>query len=196
MKKLLIFTLAALLCAPAVSLAKDMTGKWGLGYFSSDAPVGGRIWLNEKIGLDIGVGFEMRDQYVPNPNTTGPADAEMKESATSFWFEVGAPIVVMPTERANFFIRPGVVFAQLDDRTYGTGVLDSRWTQITLLATPGAEIFFGDNFSLTAGHGIAVDILSVPDEDGIPEYRRGESETTIRTFDASVTYFGFHFYFQ
>jgi len=196
MKRFSDFFLALLLAIPVGITAKDMTGKWGLGYFSSDAPVGGRFWLNERVGLDVGVGFELTDTYVTNPNSTGPEDAQLKESATSFWLEVGAPIIVMPTERANFFLRPGVIFASLDDRAYGTGELDTKWTQVTLLATPGAEVFFGEHFSLSAGHGIAVDILSVPDEEGIPEFRRGESETNIRSFDASVTYFGFHFYFQ
>ena len=36
-------------------------------------------------------------------------------------------------------------------------------------------------------------LLSVPDD--VP-VRGGETETTIRTFDASVTYLGFHFYFK
>jgi hypothetical protein len=74
--------------------------------------------------------------------------------------------------------------------------VDAKWTKISILLTPGAEVFFGDNFSLEAGHGIAIDMLSVPDEEGIPEYRAGESETSIRSFDASVTYLGFHYYFD
>ena len=189
LKRTFAVALAALFVLPFAVQSKDMTGKMGLGYFSSDAPVGGRIWLGERAAVDLGVGFEMKDVYF-SANGGTPT----KEKATSFWFEAGVPYVVYPGDRANFFVRPGVVFGQLDDRVYGTGALDETWTQITISATLGAEVFFGEQFSLEAGHGIAIDMLSVPDAVGAP--RGGETETTIRSFDASVTYLGFHFYFK
>ncbi len=185
MKRILVLTLAVLFLVPAFSSAKDLTGRFGLGYFSSEAPVGARYWVNEKVGLDIGIGFEgINDFY------TDTAGVTSKETATSFWVEVGAPIIVFPSERANFAVRPGVVFAQLDDRVYGLGNYDEKWTQITLSLMPMAEVFFGDHFSLEAGHGIAVNILSQPDALG------GESFTDFSTFDASITHIGFHFYFK
>jgi hypothetical protein len=164
-----------------------MTGKWGLGYFSSDAPVGARFWVNEKVGIDIGVGFEAtQDMWSPDPGTV----PESKKTFTSFWVEAGVPFVVFPGDRANFFVRPGGQIAILDDRAYGTGQLDETWTVITLSLTPGAEVFFGEHFSLEAGHGVALTITSPPDAVS------SESFTDINTFDASVTYLGFHFYFK
>ncbi|MBD3402670.1 hypothetical protein GF420_07225 [candidate division GN15 bacterium] len=191
MKRLLITLAVALLVIPVGIDAKDMNRKYGLGYFNTDAPVGGRIWVSPTIGIDLGVGFEGKTIY----ESANGGDPE-KSTATSFWFEAGVPIVVFPSERANFFIRPGVQVASLDNRIYGEGPSDAKWTRITPSATLGAEVFFGDHFSLEAGHGIAVDITSVPDEDGITEVRRGESETEFRTFDASIAYLGFHFYFR
>ena len=191
-KRVTILTLACLLALPAISLAKDMTGKYGLGYFNSDAPVGARFWASERLGVDIGVGFEsVQEMWSPDP---GNVDAT-KESFTSFWFEAGFPYVVFPGDRANFFIRPGVVLGILDDRVYGTVTedgngLDETWTQITFSLTPGAEVFFGEHFSLEAGHGIQIQITTPPD--AISD----ESFTDIKTFDASVTYLGFHFYFK
>jgi len=185
MKRLTTLTLLMILAIPVAGLAKDMTGKYGLGYFHNDAPVGARFWLSPVLGVDLGLGFESQNVYVGTE----------KETATSFWVEAGFPYVIVPSERANFFVRPGVTFAQLDDRAYGLGDnLDEKWTKVTFTLTPGAEVFFGDHFSLTAGHGIAIDMVSVPDDVSGP--RGGESETTIRTFDGSVTYFGFHFYFK
>ncbi len=184
MKKNIIAILLLLIVLPLSGKALDMSGKYGLGYFNTDAPLVGRFWLSPTLGLDLGLGFEMKDIYF---------DGE-KEKATSFWLEAGLPFVIKSTERANFFVRPGVIFASLDDRVYGTGDLDEKWSQITLTLTPGAEVFFGEHFSLTAGHGIAVDILSVPDAVGGD--RGGESEMTVRTFDGGVSYLGFHFYFK
>jgi hypothetical protein len=190
MKRLMVLAFALLLAVPVISPAVDMTGKYGLGYFHNDAPVGARIWATPKLAIDIGVGVEAKNVWMLTATDTS------KETATSFWFEVGFPYVVIDGDRANFFIRPGFMMGMLDDRVYGTGDLDKKWTLMSFSLAPGAEVFFGDHFSLEAGHGIAIDMLSVPDEDGIPEYRRGETEMTIRSFDASVTYLGFHFYFQ
>jgi len=177
--------LAVMLVIPAVGNAVDMTGKYGLGYFSSDAPVGGRIWATPELGIDVGIGFESVDIW----------EGSDKTSATSFWFEIGFPYVVVNTERANFFVRPGLLFGQLDDRVYGFGGLDEKWTTMTFSLAPGAEVFFGDHFSLEAGHGIAIDMQKYPDD---PVYgdRAGESETRIRTFGEGISYLGFHFYFK
>lgn len=183
MKNTLFLLAALLLAVPMAGNAKDMSGKFGLGYFSSDAPVGFRYWATPKVGLDLGLGFEAKNVYM----------GSSKETATSFWVDFGIPYVIWERDRANLFVRPGGMIAVLDDRVYGTGSLDETWTKFTVSITPGAEIFFGDNFSLEAGHGIAIDITSVPDAVGAP--RGGESETEIRTFDASVTYLGFHYYF-
>jgi len=185
MKRLMILAVVALLAIPALSNAVDMTGKYGLGYFNTDAPVGGRIWLTPDLGLDLGIGFKAESVWMG-------AD---KETATSFWLEAGFPYVVVATDRANFFVRPGVVFGQLDDRSFGTENLDEKWTYMSFSLTPGAEVFFGDHFSLEAGHGIAIDMQKYPDNAAYGS-RAGETETMIRTFDAGLTYLGFHFYFK
>jgi len=174
LKKIFGLMLVFALVVPVVSSAMDMTGKWGLGYFSSDAPVGVRYWVNEKVGVDVGLGFDNTDLG--------------DESAMSFWFEIGAPYVLMGTERANFFFRPGLVYASLDDRVYGSGTLDDTWTNITIKLTPGAEVFFGEHFSLEAAHGITIDLMSPPGD--------GDSSTNFGTGAYSITQLGFHFYFK
>lgn len=174
-KKLIVSVLVLAIMVPAVASAKDLTGRFGLGYFHSDAPVGLRYWVNDKVGLDIGVGFESRDLG--------------EESASSFWIEAGVPYIVYPSDRANFYVRPGIVYASLDDRVHGTGAYDETWSVITLKLMPGAEVFFGDHFSLQAAHGFEVTLSSPPDEVS------DESTTDIKTTAASISYLGFHFYF-
>ena len=174
LRKFFVIVFAIAILVPVTSNAMDMTGKWGLGYFSNDAPVGVRYWFNEKFGLDVGLGFESIDQG--------------DESASSMWFEVGVPYILMDTERANFFVRPGLVYASLDDRVYGSGLLDDTWSNITVKITPGAEVFFGENFSLEAAHGIMIDLMSPPGD--------GDSMTNFGTGAYSITQIGFHFYFK
>ena len=66
-------------------------------------------------------------------------------------------------ERANFLIRPGVLFGNLDARPYG---LDSeeKWTRLGVSPMPVTEVFVGDCFPLEAGHGLEVEMNSYPDD--------------------------------
>ncbi|MBD3168222.1 MAG: hypothetical protein GF307_01985 [candidate division Zixibacteria bacterium] len=180
MRKLLLLAIVFALAIPSASLAKDMEGKYGLGYFMQDAPVGARYWVNSNIGIDFGVGFESQDQG--------------DESATSFYVELGVPYVLIDTERANFMLRPGFTYGSLDARPYGINS-DEKWTQMTITLMPVAEVFFGEHFSLEAGHGIKINMRSYPDDSAFGALA-DESFTDIETFGASVTYLGFHFYFK
>ncbi len=193
MRKTAIGLILTLLLLGSVTSAKDLSGAFSLGYFNSDAPVGVRFWLNEKVGVDFGIGFETKTVYTYN-QVSREFD---KEVAMSRWTDIGIPYVIYPTERANFFVRPGLLIGMLDDRINGFGAADETWWVFTGTLTPGVEVFFGDNFSLEAGHGFALQITKIPDSEAIPsDTRRGETEVEIRTFDASVTYLGFHFYFR
>ncbi len=171
-KKAPIALVCALLLLPALAPAKDMTGKFGLGYYLSDAPVGIRYWFNPKVGLDVGLGLDLTDL---DPGT-----------ATSYWFDVGVPYVVIGTERANLFVRVGALVGILDDRVFGSGTLDKTWTKVDVTLAPGAEVFIGDSFALEASHGIDFQFISPPE---------GDSRFNVTTFGNSVTTIGFHFYF-
>lgn len=171
-KKATIALVCALLLLPTLASAKDMAGKFGLGYYLSDAPVGVRYWVTPKVGLDVGVGFEMKDLGA--------------KSATSYWFDLGIPYIVVGTERANLFVRVGAVIGILDDRVYGTGLQDKTWTDVNVSLAPGAEVFVGENFSLEASHGIGVEFKSPP---------TGDSLTNVKTFGNGISSLGFHFYF-
>ena len=96
-KHLVVAVLAFAISIPAVSHAMDMTGKWGVGYFRPEAPVGIRWWASPKVGVDVGVGFT-------NSNP------DVGESNTTFLFDAGVPLVLHSGDNVHFFFRPGFYF--------------------------------------------------------------------------------------
>jgi hypothetical protein len=164
------------LAIPSVGMGMDMAKRWGFGYYTgSAAPLGVRVWLGPKTGLDLGVGFSSTDLGA--------------ESAMRLAAEIGVPIILMPTERANFFVRPGLLFESVDDRLV-TGTTDEKWTVIEPSVSLGAEVFFGNNFSLEAASGVAFSIQSPPDSVGT------DSFTDFGSFADGIAELGFHFYFK
>jgi len=174
----------ALLVLPALASAKDMTGRMGLGFNLSDAPIGIRYWFSPNVGLDVGVGYESKDLG--------------SENASNFFAEAGLPYIVYGTEHANLFVRVGAQVGIIDDRTVAGGLgLDDTRTQLDVTIGPGAEVFLGDNFSLQASHGIGFRYTQLPSAYAdTPTPGAGEDTSLdFATFGNSVTELGFHFYF-
>jgi hypothetical protein len=183
-KRLIMVTLAVLVAAVSPSLAKDMTGKFSLGFHNSDAPIGGRYWASNMVAIDAGVGFRSNEQIV---------DDEAKESTLSFWLEGGVPIKLYDADNAHFFVRPSAVLGLLDNRDYGVGSSDAKWTSLDLVLSLGGELFFGDHFSVEATHGFKLNVTAVPDE--VKEDVGADGFTSFSTFGNNLTTIGFHFYF-
>ena len=138
MKKVLFFTVALSLIATA-AMAHDVTGRFGLGFVSTDAPVGGRYWINEKVGIDVGIGFLSEDMG--------------EETESTFVLNGGVPFIFNAmADRVNFLIRPGIQFA-----SYEVG------TAIDLTGALEFEVFVTDDFSVSAAHGLAI-MMDSPDE--------------------------------
>lgn len=182
-KRISIAALALVLALPALASAKDMTGRFGLGYFTSDAPIGMRYWFSPKLGVDLGVGFSLIDGVPAFPATTPPTT----ETAMDFTIEAGLPYIIHSSEHANLFLRAGGVIGITDDRLVaGGGSTDETWTTFDVLLGPGAEVFLGDNFSLEGTHGLLINVVSPP---------VGDSQTNFGTVAGSVSELGFHYYF-
>jgi hypothetical protein len=179
-KKTLIAIAILAISVPAVSHAKDMSSKYGLGYFNSNAPVGARYWFAKNAGVDLGLGFESVDLG--------------SKKANNFYVEAGLPYVIFNKDKANFMIRPGLVYGSLDARPYGINST-KKWTKVNISLMPVAEIFLTDNFSLEAGHGLEVEMISYPTDAAFGALS-GESRTNFRSLAASATQIGFHFYFK
>ncbi|MCI0596600.1 MAG: hypothetical protein L0Z48_08680 [candidate division Zixibacteria bacterium] len=75
--------------------------------FNDDAPVAMRAWFNPKVGLDVGLGINLRqvqDQRITPQNP---------ESTTAFLdlsFDLGLPVRVLRHDRVDLIVRPGFGF--------------------------------------------------------------------------------------
>jgi hypothetical protein len=192
LKRVLTLAAFAVLFVPAVSHAVDHSKAWALGYYNSDAPIGIRYMFSEKAGLDVGVGFssfEGFDAAAATPDT---------KNFLTYNVDIGVPITLVKTDRADFFFRPGFLWSsvpyQFDDGT--NPISDERASDITIEAHLGAEWHVTDNFSLSAGHGI--DIVSSKDvfPGELVTGSKPESSTSWGSRALSITDIGFHWYFN
>lgn len=165
---LLAFALVVVSAAPSFA-AK---GTFGLGYFRPEAPVGGRIWFSEKLGVDLGVGF---DDVSPDGGT----------SRNSFVFDAGVPIVAAEAGNAKFFFRPGITFASSPSPVPADA--DNKTSQTWVSGSAGVEYYFTDHFSLQAAHGIVYKSVD-PD-------LAGGKYTELVSEDFGISSIGFHYYF-
>lgn len=156
----------AITAAPARA-AEPKSGTFGLGWYSTSAPVGGRVWVSPMVGIDLGLGFA-------DKNLLGAAKDR-------FHINVGIPVNVVMTEKVNFFIRPGVEF-QTNARTVGAEVK----SKVIITADLGVEWFVTEKFSLTVGHGLQLEQIGGPDD------KFGVSALRALSFENV----GFHFYFN
>jgi hypothetical protein len=188
-RKLALTVIVAIFAAASPAHAKDMTGKYSLGFHNSDAPVGGRFWFTPKAAIDLGIGFESNDVVVEDP----VSEETTTENTMNFWFEAGVPFKLYDVDNAHFYVRPAILMGLLDDRDYGTGGADAKWTSIDLIVSLGAELFFGEHFSVEATHGLKINFTTVPDD--VKDSVGADSFTSFETFGNNLTTIGFHFYF-
>lgn len=173
MKRYFVLTSLLLLSAASVLYAGGpKSGTFGLGWYSSTAPVGGRVWITPQVGLDIGLGFADKNAL------SGMSGTSVSDSRVHI--NVGIPVNVVTTERVNFFIRPGVEY-QTNSRLVNG---EMKGTTI-ITADLGAEWFVSDAMSLSVGHGLQFQQFSGSDDWGI---------TALRAL--SFENLGFHFYFN
>jgi hypothetical protein len=166
--KALLTALLFSLLIPLMGTAKEMSGRLGIGYYHSEAPIGLRYWFAPKLALDLGFGFESEDLG--------------SRRANSFWLEGGVPFVLHESKRANFFLRAGGLLGRLGDGF-------ETHTTLEILGGPGVEVFFGDNLSLEVAQGFSVEIISLSED-------FDESLVNFRTTSGNLTRLGFHYYFE
>ncbi len=106
MKKALFIPLIAFLLASSLSFAQEHNKiRVGLGWYSTSAPIGGRILFNNNIGVDLGLGYADKNFLGSNEDR--------------FHVNVGVLFNAVKTGPVNFFIRPGVEL-QTNARTVGS----------------------------------------------------------------------------
>jgi hypothetical protein len=145
--------------------------------------------MNQKAAIDLGIGFKTNEVVLEDTAT----EEFTTENTMNFWLEAGVPIKVYDVDNAHFYARPAILMGLLDDRDYGTGSADAKWTSIDVLLSLGAELFFGEHFSVEATHGVKFNMTSVPDE--VKDEVGTDSLSSFETFGNNLTTIGFHFYF-
>lgn len=178
MRNVVIMALVGIMLAGTAGAA-DRSGEFALGFNNNDAPVGLRYFFSEKVGADLGLGFESVDQGA--------------ESASSLFLEAGLTYVLYDYDSSFFFVRPAIAYSSLDDRVYGTGAADATWSVLELQLNLGAEVRLAERFGLTFQHGLAFTSTSLPDE--ILSDGDEDSFTDFSTFGENVTEAGVWFTF-
>jgi len=120
--------------APAPEAERAITG---LGFHSTEAPIGARIGLTEYLSLDVGVGFNSRDR---NDRTT---------------FDVGLPYTVKEWPCLRALIRPG--FTHENQECVGGDI-----NTTTLSAELEGEAFLCKQISVSAALGVAHESRDLP----------------------------------
>lgn len=163
----------------------EHSAKVGLGFRSSEAPIGIRWWFSKQVALDAGIGFTSEKLNFTDTNGD-PAD----ESFSTFSFDVGMPLALKSWEKVHFLLRPGVTYTSTDDINlfFDTdGQFKEKRNTFAVTGEFELEVFLAKNASLSASHGIgfASTKLDVPGE---------KSDTIFGTFGSNFTTLGFHVY--
>ena len=169
MKRILFIPLLTFLLASSLSFAQSNNARFGLGWYSMSAPVGGRVLINNTVGIDLGIGYA-------DKNVLGTTDDR-------FHVNVGVLFNAVKAGDVNFFIRPGVEF-QTNARIVGNELK----SKIIVTADLGAEWFVTKQLSLSVGHGLQFEQVS----DATDDSKWGISALRALSF-SNV---GFHFYFN
>jgi hypothetical protein len=165
-----IYTLIAILTLTlsSLSFAGEKDIKYGLGWYSVSAPIGGRIWFTPDVGLDLGLGYA-------DKNALGSTKDRIH-------INVGIPVNVVKVKDVNFVIRPGIEF-----QTNARVVAGELKSKMIITADLGAEWWITENFTLSVGHGFQFEQLDHPTDD---------SKWRISALRAlGFNNVGFHFYF-
>lgn len=157
----------------------------GLGFRSSEAPIGIRWWFNKQVALDAGVGFTSEKLNFTDINGD-PAD----ESFSSFSVDVGVPFALKTWDKVHFLLRPGMTYTSTDDINlfFDTdGEFKEKRNTFSVTGEFELEVFLAKNASLSASHGVgfASTKLDIADQ---------EADTIFGTFGSNFTTLGFHVY--
>lgn len=167
---------AALLAVIAVPSFAGTT-KFGFGYFDPSFPVGGRVWVSEKLALDAGVSFNTLKEETGSTTT---------DDISLMGADIGAVFVVAGSEKTKFFVRPAISFASGEDK-FPQADISAFWVRGSL----GVEHWLSDNFSIQAAHGVAYKSTELK-----PAVGAKVKTTEFETEGFGISNIGFHFYFN
>ena len=144
-----------------------------------DAPVVGvRYWIDQMIGLDVGVGLTVIGGSLEAEQAPAPAVDVDRNSFTAFAFHAGVPLALASSGHFSFQIVPeaNVAIASGSEDPNGddvAGDISHSGFHFDVGARAGAEIHFGfidiPQLSLQASVGLRFDIDRGSSEDSTPQ---------------------------
>ena len=173
-----------------------VVGTFGVGYLSAATPIGVRHWLDNSLGLDIGLNIDMhKEEDVKAGETTSVTDTAI---------DLGGLYLLNSTESTIVFARGGLAFIRSPEKgsTKSNKAIWSSNTNMIISAMLGAELFLDflhfPNISFSGGVGYAINYTSLPEVAG-----KSESELSFKPyrinfldiFSNAAANFSFHIYF-
>lgn len=152
----------------------------GLGFHTTQAPIGFRWWMTgQKVAFDAGVGF----------GSERASSAYPDEKVTNWTIDFGVPLVMRSWDRAHVMFRPGLLYhsQQVVVSSPPDPFDTDDETSFSLTAEIEGEVFLVDNVSFSASHGIQFTSLD--------PVGSGDSITSFSTIGRNFTQVGFHIYF-
>ena len=200
-KRLFAITIAALtlstLALTSTASAADNVGKIGVGYTTSNAPLGVRYWLDQELGFDASLGFVINGNE-PDVETDDPDD---DTDTADYAVDLGGMLALARGKNSVFYGRLGLNL----DRRYAVGQdndgdlrHDSRLA-IGVGLWAGIEIFMTElgfpELSFQGAVGLAYESVSGPTQgdDNNEDWSFGSLTTGISLVSAANI--GFHYYF-
>jgi len=178
-------SLSCLLSTPAraddnMNMPAGQHHKGSIGFHTLSAPLGVRWWLmEEKVGLDLGLGFHSEKAVPDYPD----------DKVTGWAIDVGVPIVMKSWSRVHVLFRPGLLYeSQQVVVSPGPPVAFDTDNEKTfnLSGEIEAEAFLLENFSVSASVGLAYQ--------SIDPVGSGDKITSFSTIGNEFTNVGFHIY--
>lgn len=183
---------------PAAQGAHDVVGKFGVGYTSTNAPLGIRMWFSEMLGFDAGFGIVFNgEERVPNDVDT--------QTTVDWAIDAGFLIALVKGENSILFARIGLNL----DRRYAMGTdntqaggneTDSSVITFSIGGLMGMELFMSalgfPELSLQGAVGLGFVHASgpevVPGQDP-SDWSLGSLTTGVSL--VGTAQLGFHYYF-
>jgi len=164
------------------------SNRFALGLvFNDEAPVAMRAWFNPKVGLDVGLGINLR-QVVDERII--PQDPESTTNFLDLSFDLGLPVRVMRHERVDLIVRPGFAFRTRPEFTFSIEDPTVRAVETTLELEMNGSIGFEYYPFEKASFGLFAGIALVQTRPG------GVGSTSIRveSLPKKAANFAFRYY--
>ncbi|MBN1825354.1 MAG: hypothetical protein JW958_03740 [Candidatus Eisenbacteria bacterium] len=176
MRKVVLLLAAAALMTTTAYAAMPV-GSMALGWVNSNAPIGIRYQVAEKIAADVGLGVASYDT-----------------NRMEFNVHLGLPIELMANDRCSLDFRPAVsVYYTSYDEDGPFGQVDNSPIDFVVHGWLTVNLMVTDNFGVNASHGLNIEIT------GDRENEAGdvimEGTTDFYTVGAGVTEIGWFYWF-